>query len=287
MDRIAALPCWRGRVEIAPLAGGMTNRNFLVSDSGRRFVVRLGEDIPLHGVMRFNELAASRAAHEAGLSPAVIHAEPGVMVLDYIDGRALSPEDVREPARLAPIVDLIRRCHHDIPRFLRGPLLAFNVFHVLRNYMATLRDGGSRYAEEIASWPDRAMLLEAAVGPIDVVFGHNDLLAANLLDDGRRLWLIDWDYAGFNSPLFDLGGLASNNDFSPDHEAALLDAYFGRPADAGLRRRYAAMKCASLMRETLWSMVSELTSTVTGVDLATYTRDNRARFEVAWERLPS
>lgn len=287
MNRIAALPCWRGRVDIAPLAGGMTNRNFLVSDSGRRFVVRLGEDIPLHGVMRFNELAASRAAHEAGLSPAVIHAEPGVMVLDYIDGRALSPEDVREPARLAPIVDLIRRCHHDIPRFLRGPLLAFNVFHVLRNYMATLRDGGSRHAEEIASWWDRAMLLDAMVGPIDVVFGHNDLLAANLLDDGNRLWLIDWDYAGFNSPLFDLGGLASNNDFSSDHEAALLEAYFGRPADTGLRRRYAAMKCASLLRETLWSMVSELTSSVTGVDFAAYTRDNRARFEAAWERLPS
>jgi thiamine kinase-like enzyme len=287
MDRIAALPCWRGRVDIAPLAGGMTNRNFLVSDSGRRFVVRLGEDIPLHGVMRFNELAASRAAHEAGLSPAVIHAEPGVMVLDYIDGRALTPHEIREPACLAPIVDLIRRCHRDIPRFLRGPVLSFNVFHVVRDYMATLRDGASPHLASIAAWPDRAARLERAVGPIDLVFGHNDLLAANLLDDGQQLWLIDWDYAGFNSPLFDLGGLASNNEFAPDHEAALLEAYFGGATDADLRRRYAAMKCASLLRETLWSMVSELTSSVTGVDFAAYTRDNRARFEAAWESLPS
>lgn len=282
MDRIADLPCWRGRIEIAPLAGGMTNSNFLVTDSGRRYVVRLGEDIPLHGVMRFNELAASRAAHEAGLSPAVIHAEPGVMVLDHIDGHALTPEDVREPARLALIVDLIRRCHRDIPRFLRGPVLSFNVFHVARDYVATLRDGGSRHVPEIASWTDRITRLEASVGPIELVFGHNDLLASNLLDDGRRLWLIDWDYAGFNSPLFDLGGLASNNGFDPAQERALLEAYFGEPPDDLLMRRYTAMKCASLMRETLWSMVSELTSKVSGVDFAAYTAENRGRFEAAW-----
>jgi thiamine kinase-like enzyme len=281
-DRIAALPCWRGRVEIAPLTGGMTNRNFLVKDGGRRCVVRLGEDIPLHGVLRFNELAASRAAHAAGLSPAVVHAEHGVTVLDHIEARTLTPEDIRDPVRLASIVDLIRRCHRDITRFLRGPVLSFNVFHVVRDYLATLRDGRSHHVEEIASWADRAILLESVVGPIDLVFGHNDLLASNLLDDGKRLWLIDWDYAGFNTPLFDLGGLASNNGFDAAHERSLLAAYFGRAPDGLMISRYEAMKCASLMRETLWSMVSELTSTVQGVDFAAYTRENRARFEAAW-----
>jgi thiamine kinase-like enzyme len=281
-DRIAALPCWHGHVEIAPLTGGMTNRNFLVKDGGRRCVVRLGEDIPLHGVLRFNELAASRAAHEAGLSPAVVYAEPGVTVLDYIDARTLTPEDIRDPARLSSIVDLIRRCHRDIPRFLRGPVLSFNVFHVLRDYMATLREGNSHHAKEIESWADRAMLLESVVGPIDLVFGHNDLLASNLLDDGKRLWLIDWDYAGFNAPLFDLGGLASNNGFDVVRERALLEQYFSKAPDGLLMSRYEAMKCASLMRETLWSMVSELTSTVSGVDFAAYTRENRTRFEAAW-----
>ncbi|MBV9833100.1 MAG: phosphotransferase family protein [Alphaproteobacteria bacterium] len=284
-DRIAALPCWHGRVEIAPLTGGMTNRNFLVKDGGHRRVVRLGEDIPLHGVLRFNELAASRAAHAAGLSPAVVYAEPGVTVLDYIEARTLTPEDIRDPARLVPIVDLIRRCHRDIPRFLRGPVLSFNVFHVVRDYLATLRDGGSRYVQEVAPWADRAALLESVVGPIDLVFGHNDLLASNLLDDGKRLWLIDWDYAGFNTPLFDLGGLASNNGFDAAQERALLEAYFGRPPDALLQRRYDTMRCASLMRETLWSMVSELTSTVSGVDFVAYTRDNRVRFDASWASL--
>jgi thiamine kinase-like enzyme len=283
--RIAALPCWRGRVEVATLPGGMTNRNLLVRDGGARYVARLGQDIPVHGVLRFNELAASRAAHLAGLSPEVVHAAPGVMILRYIDGRTLAPEDVRDPARLDPLVELVRRCHRDVPRFLRGPVLAFNVFHVVRDYAATLRDGRSPHAPRLDGLLARAAQLEQRVGAVDLVFGHNDLLAANLIDDGSRLWLIDWDYAGFGASLFDLGGLASNNAFPPDLEDALLAGYFGRAVDAGLRRRYGAMKCASLLREAMWSMVSELTSTVTGVDFAAYTRDNLQRFEMAWSAL--
>ncbi|MCW5745938.1 MAG: phosphotransferase family protein [Alphaproteobacteria bacterium] len=283
--RIAALPCWRGRIEIAPLAGGMTNRNLLVRDGDARYVARLGNDIPVHGVMRFNELAASRAAHAAGLSPEVVHAAPGLMILRYIEGRALEPQDVRDPARLNALVDLVRRCHRDVPRFLRGPVLAFNVFHVLRDYAATLRDGSSPYVPRLATLMARVARLEEAVGAIDLVFGHNDLLAANLIDDGRRLWLIDWDYAGFGAALFDLAGLSSNNLFSSEHEVALLQAYFGATPDDGLRRRFAAMKCASLLRETMWSMVAELMPTVSGVDFAAYTRDNLARFEAAWAAL--
>src|SRR5664279_493601 len=71
--RVAGLACWSGPVTPEPLTGGITNKNYTVRDRGERFVVRIGDDIPVHQVMRFNELAASRAAASAGLSPAVIH----------------------------------------------------------------------------------------------------------------------------------------------------------------------------------------------------------------------
>lgn len=278
LGRIAGLCCWQGRVEPQPLGGGITNTNFVVADRGRRFVVRVGDDIPRHGIMRFNELAASRAAHAAGISPAVVHAEPGILVLEHIDGRTLGPEDVRRD--LPRVVDLVRRAHRDIPRHLRGPALAFWVFHVLRDYAHTLEEGRFRLAAEIPGWLATAGRLEAAVGPVDLVYGHNDLLAANLIDDGSRLWLIDWDYAGFNSPLFDLGGLASNNELGEAERLWLLEAYFDRPISEGLRRRAQAMLVASLLREAMWSMVSELHSAV-AFDFAAYTAENLARFERA------
>jgi thiamine kinase-like enzyme len=279
--RVAALEIWFGRVDPLPLTGGITNKNFLVEDRGRRYVVRVGSDIPVHGVVRANELAASRAAHLAGLSPRVVHAEPGILVLDFIEGRTFTAEDVRNPANLERLVDVVRRCHRDIPQFLRGPAAMFWVFHVLRDYGHTLREGNSRHLSLLPDLLARAARLEAAVGPIDVVFGHNDLLAANFIDDGQKLWLVDWDYAGFNSPLFDLGGLASNSELAPEQAERALSLYFGKPVDDGLRRRAAAMTAASLLRETMWSMVSEIHSSL-DFDYAAYTAENLRRFEAAY-----
>jgi thiamine kinase-like enzyme len=279
--RVAELDIWLARVEPIPLAGGITNQNFKVEDRGRRYVVRVGSDIPVHGVVRANELAASRAAHLAGLSPGVVHAEPGIVVFDFIEGRTFTPDDIRDPANLPRLIDMVQRCHRDIPQYLRGPGAMFWVFHVVRDYGHTLREGNSRHLSILDDLLARAARLEAAVGPIEVVFGHNDLLAANFIDDGKQLWLVDWEYAGFNSPLFDLGGLASNSEFSPVQAEAALELYYGKPVDDDLRRRAAAMTAASLLRETMWSMVSEIHSTV-DFDYAAYTAENLRRFELAY-----
>jgi thiamine kinase-like enzyme len=279
--RVAALAIWSGPVDPFPLAGGITNQNFTVEDRGRRYVVRVGSDILVHGVLRANELAASRAAHLAGLSPGVVHAEPGIVVFDFVEGRTFTAEDVRNPANLERLIDMVRRCHRDIPQYLRGPAAMFWVFHVVRDYAHTLSEANSRHVPLLPDLLARAARLEEAVGPIEVVFGHNDLLAANFIDDGQRLWLVDWEYAGFNSPLFDLGGLASNSELSPEQAERALSLYYGKSVDDRLRRRAAAMTAASLLRETMWSMVSEIYSTV-DFDYTAYTTENLRRFEAAY-----
>jgi thiamine kinase-like enzyme len=278
------LSFWSGAVTAEPLGGGLTNANFLVRDRGERFVVRIGDDIPEHQVMRFNERAASLAAHAAGLSPQVLHHEPGALVVAFIEGRVLSPETIRDEAMLARIVEMIRICHRKVIEHLRGPLLMFWPFHILRDYAATLRQGESRFTKHLPRLLGIAAKLERLVGPIDIAFCHNDLLAGNLIDDGKRLWLIDWDYAGFNSPLFDLANLASNNGFPEALEKRLLALYFGRPADADLHARFRALRATSLLREAMWGMVSELHSSL-DIDYAAYAREHLARFETALAEL--
>ena len=282
LDRIAALPCWSGKVSAAPLGGGITNLNFVVQDGARKAVVRIGDDILLHQITRANELAASRAAHAAGVSPAVLYHEPGVLVIAFIDGRTLAASDLQQASVLAEAVALVKRAHVEIPRYLRGPSQVFWVFHVLRDYAATLREGHSRHMPALTGLLDQAAVLERAVGPIDLIFGHNDLLPANFLHDGTRLWLIDWDYAGFGSPLFDLGGLAANNGLSEGQEARLLADYFGSAPDAVLWRRYRAMKAAAALRETLWSMVSEIHSKL-DFDYGAYTAANLATYHASYD----
>lgn len=282
IDRARSLPIWKGSVDPLILKGGITNTNFLVVDQGAKFFVRVGDDIRVHGVMRFNELAALRAAEAAGISPGIVFVGEGVLVTRFIEGRTFGAEDVRLEHNLVRILPLIKRVHREMPRHLRGPILAFWVFHVVRDYVGSLRDGKHRLVETLPRLLEIAEQLEQAVGAIDLVFGHNDLLPANFLDDGQRLWLIDWDYAGFNSPLFDLGGLASNNELSETQEAWMLEAYYERSPNSDLWRRYRAMKCASLLREALWSMVSELHSTL-DIDFVAYTGENLRRFEAAWD----
>ncbi len=280
VERALALPIWGKNASAVPLGGGITNLNVLVTDNARRAVVRIGDDIPVHQILRFNELAASRAAHLAGVSPEVIYHEPGAMVIAYIDSRTMSAADLRDDAMLDQALDLLIRAHREIPRHLRGPVVTFWVFHVLRDYAGTLRDGGSLHVALIPRLLSEADRLEAAVGRIEMVFGHNDLLPANFLHDGSRMWLIDWDYGGFGSPLFDLGGLAANAGLSEAQERRVLAAYFARPVDADLWRRYLAMKAAAALREAMWSMVQEIHSTL-DFDYATYTADYLATYRAA------
>ena len=226
--RVAALEIWFGRVDPLPLAGGITNQNFAVEDRGRRYVVRVGSDIPVHGVVRANELAASRAAHLAGLSPqsgarrarhsrARFHRGAHV----HARGRTQSGEP-RSPDRHGAAVSP----RHSAISCAGLPSM-FWVFHVVRDYGHTLlRRQQPPRCHSSTDLLARAARLEAAVGPIDVVFGHNDLLAANFIDDGQRLWLLDWEYAGFNSPLFDLGGLASNSELTPEQAERASEPLF-------------------------------------------------------------
>lgn len=278
--RALSLPLWAGEVKAVPLGGGITNLNVLVTDAKRRAVVRIGDDIPVHQIMRFNELAASRAAHAAGISPAVIYHEPGALVIDFVEGRTMTAEDLRDPDLLEQALALVMHAHRDIPRHLRGPALTFWVFQVLRDYAATLGEGKSRHFKTVLGLLDEAAELETAVGRIELVFGHNDLLPANFLHDGRRMWLIDWDYAGWGSPLFDLGGLSANNGLDNAQEDWLLAAYFGHKPDADLWRRFRAMKAAAALREAMWSMVQEIHSDL-AFDYAAYTADYLATYRAA------
>ena len=279
LHRIAQLSCWRGDPDITPLTGGMTNRNYTVRDGAGVHVVRLGEDLPHHGVLRWHELNVSRAAHAAGLSPAIRFAEPGVVVMDFIDGQPLSPERIRDPKLQPRLAELLRRCHREVPRHLRGPVLTFWPFQVVRSYLHHLRTHGCRWSGRLDEFDSLNERLESGFTGTGLVLGHNDLLAGNILDDGSRLWLIDWDYAGFGTPSFDLANLVTNNGLTTEAELELLGRYLDTAhLDAETRSNHRCMRILSLLREALWGMVSATRPSVE-FDYASYTEEALARFD--------
>lgn len=285
LERIAALPLWSGAVTLEPLKGGLSNESYLALDKGRKLVVRLGHDLPFHHVDRERELMTARAAAEAGFAPEVIYAEPGLTVTTFVEGMTYGEAEVRK--NRDRLTELLRSFHQTMPRQVSGAGFMFWAFHVIRDYARTLAAGGSRFSDDLQGFLDLAEDLERAQVALPIVFGHHDLLPANFLDDGKRIWLIDFEYAGFGTAMFDLAGMASNAGFGKEGDEALLHHYFGEPPDKPLLRSHAAMKCASLLREAMWSMVSELYLSTPGVDYEAYTQENLDRLTVALEQYRS
>lgn len=278
-DRIRALPLWNGAISIEPLKGGLSNESFLVADGSGKHVVRFGRDFPFHHVFREREIMTARAASAAGFAPVVHYAVPGIMVTAFLGAKTYGADDVRENRER--IAALVRAFHTEMPKHVSGAGFMFWVFHVIRDYARTLEAGGSRMTPELPGYLALADELERAQTPLPVVFGHNDLLPANFLDDGKKVWLIDFEYAGFNTAMFDLAGAASNSGMTAEESDELLAAYFGREPDEKILRSHAAMQCASLLREAMWSMVSELHLSAPGADYVAYTAENLARLEAA------
>jgi thiamine kinase-like enzyme len=286
LARIRGLPCWRGAVGAEPLSGGLSNENWKVTDGAGAHVVRFGADYPFHHVSREREAEAARAAHRAGFAPEVEYAADGVMVTRFLEARTWGATDVAaSPERVGR---LLRAFHTRMPAEVGGTAVMFWPFHVVRDYARTLEKAGSPWVLKCPFYLALAGEMEAAQVPLPIVFGHHDLLPANFLEtaDGR-LWLIDFEYAGFGTAMFDLAGAASNAGMEDRAARAMLAAYFGEAPGAELLKAFAAMQVASLLREAMWAMVSGLYLSAPGVDYAAYAEENLGRLKAALARYRS
>jgi thiamine kinase-like enzyme len=241
------------RGEPISLDGGITNRNLRVRFGEHDAVVRLpGKETELLGIDREAERAATAAAATTGVGPEVLAFLPaqGCLITRFIAGRGLAPDDVR--AALPDVAAALRAVH-------AGPSLPsrFDAWDVVDTYRATAEARGGTIPEAFAGLRATAQRVrEALAGPEHATVPcHNDLLPANFIDDGTRVRILDWEYAGMGDRYFDLGNLSVNNGFSEEDDERLLAAYWGEPA---LPRRFAALRLMRIMsdfREGMWGVV--------------------------------
>lgn len=242
-------------VSVEPLAGGLTNRNFLLRVGDKAYVVRMaGAGAELLGIDRGREVLCQRAAAALGVAPAVAAFLPehGVLVKEYTPGRTLTAADFRDEAVVKRVAQSLRRCH-DAP--LPDGIGAFSPFAAVRSYHRLALQRNVALPARLDAALARLVRIEQeldAGGPPSLC--HNDLLPGNFIDDGAQLRIIDWEYAGAGDRFFDLGNLAANLEFGPVEETALLDAYFDA-TDPDHLRRLRLMRLASDLREGMWGFV--------------------------------
>ena len=275
--RLARLvPQWASAdIDVKPLAGGITNRNFVASVGGLRFVLRLpGERTELLGISRRGEAQAARRAAALGFGPPV-HGElpeAGTLITSLVGGHHPSSEQLAE--RLDEVARLLRRVHGS------GPLEStFPIHRVVE------RHGSDASAQGVAPPAAYQGLLRQSQR-IEQAFArsgrfeapcHNDLLPANLLFDADRIWLLDFEYAGMNNPFFDLANLSVNAGLDQRQDERLLRAYF----DNITHRTWARlqlMKAMSEFREGMWGVVQQAVSRLDN-DFVSYAEQRLANCE--------
>lgn len=272
---VLELPCWDGAVSAEPLKGGLSNESWKVTDARGAHVVRFGRDFPVHHVDRTREAMSARAAHAAGFAPEVEYTARGVMVCAFITAKTWVAADVRSnPERVGR---LLKDFHRRLPAHVTGTPVIFWPFHVIRDYARVLREGESPFLGGVPRLLRLSEVFEAAQIPLPIIFGHHDLLPGNFLDDGERLWLIDFEYAGFGTAMFDLAGAAASAEMDEPQSEALLRAYFDAAPEDATWRAFDAMQGAALIRESMWAMVSDIHLAAPGADYKAYTAENLAR----------
>jgi len=257
LDKVEAL-AGRART-VSNLGGGLTNTNLRVTTDEGDYVVRVSANTTgLLGIDRDAEHANSVRAHAAGVGAEVIAYLPDdhVLVLRFLNGRTLTAEDV--VPRTERIAAALRTLHAG-PAFVTD----FDMRTIRRRYLDVVTSEGFRIPGDYLDLEPAYARLEDALGldPEATVPCNNDLLAANFIDDGERIWIIDYEYAGQNEPSFELGNFASENGLDESLTAALTSAYWGSVDDRKVAR---ALAWALLARYgwTLWAAIQAAVSEI-------------------------
>ncbi|MGH3192975.1 MAG: phosphotransferase [Streptosporangiaceae bacterium] len=247
---------------VSELPGGLTNRNYKVTTPDGGFVARISSGgSELLAIDRDCEHQNSVTAAAAGAGPPVIEYRPqdSMLVIGYIDGLTLTAADVADPANLPRIATACRLLHRG-GRFGND----FDMFDIQRRYLSAARANGFKIPAGYDDLRPQCQAAEKALATrsAQTVPCHNDLLAANFIDDGDRIWLIDYELSGNNDPCFELGNIAAESHLGGDALAELVAAYYQRPSRSKTARAWLLGGLVGMYGWTLWGAIQHAVSPI-------------------------
>jgi len=254
---------WKGRdISIQPLSGGLTNTNFKVVVDDVPYFVRVpGESTELLAIDRKNEYHNTKAAGEAGVAPRILHHLPeyDVMVIEFLNGKTMSKDLLNEKGMPMQMAQSIKRLHA-APRFYSD----FNMFRLTEYYLHLCRERDIKIPDGYNERMETVNRIEQAMNakPLATVPCNNDLLAENYINDGKQLWLIDYEYSGNNDPTFELGNTCQEMQFTDEQITEVCVAYFGE-AQANMIAR---MKLNMIMSDVGWGLWAAIQANISTID---------------------
>lgn len=254
------VPRLQDRTAIRELSGGLTNRNLAVETKSGTYVARVSSNTSsLLAIDREAEYQNSKIAAAAGIGAPVFDYMPdhGLLVIGFLDGRTYGPTDVAN--NLQRIAESCRVLHAATP-FASG----FNMFDIQRRYLSTIQESGFRIPDGYLKYMPQVQKMFDALQVLDegTVPCNNDLLPANFIDNGDKIWIIDYEYSGNNDACFELGNIWSEASLDYEFLQVLVDAYYGRHRPEKLARAW----FLALMSKYGWTLWASIQSSISSFD---------------------
>ena len=257
---LARVPIFAGATDLTTSRlAGLTNVNHLVAVGEDRFVLRLPGEGTSEYINRADEEVAARSAAAAGVNAEVIFFDPGdgLMVTRFIAGAmTMNAELFKDLDAVGRAGRSFRQLHMTAAAFASD----FTLFPMIDEYKSLLASKGAALPAGYDDVQRQAELVRAALeaAPVRLAPCHCDPLCENFLDTGERMFIIDYEYAGNNDPMWDLGDLSVEGGFGPEQDDALLRAYFGDDPPASERGRMVAYKALCDLLWTLWGVIQHI-----------------------------
>jgi thiamine kinase-like enzyme len=259
-DALARVPFLAAATGLATTRlAGLTNVNHLVVIGVDRYVLRIPGEGTSEYINRVDEEVAARSAATAGVNAEVTYFDPsdGLMVTRYVDHAAtMNAERFRDLAAVARAGQAFRRLHTTAAPFATD----FRLFPMIDEYKALLASKGATLPDGYDDVQSQAEAIRAALenAPVPLAPCHCDPLCENFLDTGKQMFIIDYEYAGNNDPMWDLGDLSVEGEFAGEQDDALLRAYFGGEPPADQHGRMVAYKALCDLLWTLWGVIQHV-----------------------------
>lgn len=259
---LSQIPTLANATNIVALNGGLTNKNYCVDTEGGRFMMRVShKTTSLLGINRDNERVNTDRAFQAGVGAALLEALPheNVMVVSWIDAKTLHAEDtLTEPNLLLRIAAAMKKLHS-------GPAFQGDFYfpNIRKQYLRTVLDAGYFIPDGYLEIESLVLQLEEVLTLTaeDLVPCNNDLLAENFMDDGEKIWIVDYEYAGQNEASFEIGNFASEIGLNDAQLTLFCAAYWGKHRPSKIAR---AMAWSMIARFgwVMWASIQEAVSPI-------------------------
>jgi thiamine kinase-like enzyme len=248
------------RTSVTELSGGLTNRNLAIESNGNKYVARISSNSSdLLNINREDEYKNSIIASDAGIGATVYDFLPGqgLLLIGYINGKTFGAEDI---ANNLPRVATAVRTLHGAKPFVSE----FNMFTLQKRYLDIVQSNNFIYPAKYLEYEGHIADLKKALSvlPAEIVPCNNDLLPGNFIDDGEKIWLIDYEYSGNNDACFELGNIWAEAFLEYDALVELIDSYYGAHRPEKIARAW----LQSLMAKYGWTLWAAIQASISDID---------------------